>query len=327
MSRSVSGHLEIPLLTAFLGFVFLLALGVGELPLGASRIWAGLLGHDGLARQVLLDLRLPRALVGVAVGSALAASGVVMQAFFRNPLASPGLLGVSSGASLGAVVAIALGWSASNLLVLPAAAALGAFAATAAVLALAKSGTEPERMLLSGVALNALLGACTSFILLRNASLSERSAQILFWLMGGLEDRGWAHVWMGLPGIALGCLALLPLGRAMNLLSLGESGAQSLGVNVRRLRIQLILLSTMLAALATAVAGIVGFVGLVAPHALRLIWGPDHRRLLPAAMLAGASFVLMADLACRLGGGGLRLGVVTAIIGGPFFLWLLRRRP
>jgi iron complex transport system permease protein len=176
------------------------------------------------------------------------------------------------------------------------------------------------------VALNALLGAGTSFVLMSHANLYERSGQILFWLMGGLEDRGWPHVWMGLPGILLGCLALLPLGRAMNLLSLGEDGAQSLGVDVKRLRIQLILLSTVLTALATAVAGLVGFVGLVAPHALRLVWGPDHRRLLPASMLAGASFILLSDLACRMGG-GLRLGVVTALIGGPFFLWLLRRRP
>lgn len=326
MKGPLRQRLELPLLAGLLGLVFLAALGMGDLPLSLSRIWAGLLGQDELARTVLLDLRLPRALVGIAVGAALAASGVVMQSFFRNPLASPGLLGVSSGASLGAVVAIATGWSTAHLMVIPAAAIIGAFAATAAVLMLARTGTGSERLLLSGVALNALLGAGTSFVLMRSASLYERAGQILFWLMGGLEDRGWPHVWMGLPGIFLGCLALLPLGRAMNLLSLGEESAQSLGVDVKRLRIQLVLLSTMLTALATAMAGVVGFVGLVAPHALRLIWGPDHRRLLPASMLAGATFILLSDLACRLGG-GLRLGVVTALIGGPFFLWLLRRRP
>jgi iron complex transport system permease protein len=326
MNRTFLQRLELPLLSVVLGLVLLAALGVGDMPLGPARIWAGLTGHDDLARTVLLDLRLPRALVGISVGAALAASGVVMQAFFRNPLASPGLLGVSSGASLGAVVAIALGWSSAHILALPLAAIFGAFVATAAVLMLAKAGTGSERLLLSGVALNALLGAGTSFVLMSHANLYERSGQILFWLMGGLEDRGWPHVWMGLPGILLGCLALLPLGRAMNLLSLGEDGAQSLGVDVKRLRIQLILLSTVLTALATAVAGLVGFVGLVAPHALRLVWGPDHRRLLPASMLAGASFILLSDLACRMGG-GLRLGVVTALIGGPFFLWLLRRRP
>lgn len=326
VNPAVRQHLALPILTALLGLTFLAALGLGDLPLSLGRMWAGLTGHDDLARTVLLDIRLPRALVGVAVGAALSASGVVMQAYFRNPLASPGLLGVSSGASLGAVAAIAAGWSATHLAVIPAAAVLGAFVATAAVLRLARAGTGPERLLLSGVALNALLGAGTSFLLMRSASIYERAGQILFWLMGGLEDRGWSHVWMGLPGILLGCLLLLPLGRAMNLLSLGEAGAQSLGVDVKRLRLKLIALSTVLSALATAVAGPVGFVGLVAPHALRLVWGPDHRRLLPASMLAGGAFLLLSDLVCRVGG-GLRLGVVTALAGGPFFLWLLRRRP
>ena len=219
----------------------------------------------------------------------------------------------------------ALGFAAASLWLLPLASILGAFAATGAVLILAQRGAGAERLLLSGVALNALLGAGTSFLLTLTAGHFEVNAQILFWLMGGLESRSWEHVWMGVPLITVACLLLLPLGRAMNLLSLGEQSAQSLGVDVRRLRWQLILLSTILTAIATAVAGIVGFVGLVVPQMLRLTFGPDHRRLLPYSMLGGASFLLACDLVTRTFPIGLRLGVVTSLIGGPFFLWLLRR--
>jgi iron complex transport system permease protein len=190
---------------------------------------------------------------------------------------------------------------------------------------LAQRGAGTERLLLSGVALNALLGAGTSFLLTTTAGHFEVNAQILFWLMGGLESRSWEHVWMGGPPILAACLLLLPLGRPMDLLSLGEQSAQSLGVDVRRLRFQLILLSTILTAMATAVAGMVGFVGLVVPHVMRLAFGPDHRRLLPYSMLGGATFLLACDLVTRTFPLGLRLGVVTALVGGPFFLWLLRR--
>ena len=152
----------------------------------------------------------------------------------------------------------------------------------------------------------------------------ERNAQILFWLLGGLEDRSWKHVWMVLP-TALAAILLWPLGRPMDLLSLGADEAQSLGVDVRRLRRTLLALSTGLTALATAVAGTVGFVGLVVPHILRLVLGPEHRRLVPLALIGGAAFVLACDLLAR-AAGGLRLGIVTSLVGGPFFLWLLRRK-
>ncbi len=320
----------LPTLLALLALAFLASLAFGELRLGMGQVLSALAGvGDELSRTVVRDFRLPRALVGMAAGAALAASGVVMQAFFRNPLASPGLLGVSSGGALGAVVVLALGpalgWAATTLWALPLASFLGAFGATSAVLFLAQRGAGAERLLLSGIALNALLGAGTSFLLTTTVGHFEVNAQMLFWLMGGLESRSWEHVWMGAPAILLGCLLLLPLGRAMNLLSLGEQSAQSLGVDVRRLRWQLILLSTVLTALATAVGGIIGFVGLVVPHMLRLAFGPDHRRLLPYAMLGGAAFLLACDLITRAFPLGLRLGVVTSLVGGPFFLWLLRR--
>ncbi len=328
-------RLALSALLALLMLVFLASLAFGELRLSFGQVIGALTGHSGdeIARTVVRDFRLPRALVGLAVGAALGASGAVMQAFFRNPLASPGLLGVSSGGALGAVAVLALGpmlgnglgFAAATMWALPLASVIGAFAATGAVVMLAQSGAGTERLLLSGVALNALLGAGTSFLLTTTVGHFEVNAQILFWLMGGLESRSWEHVWMGVPAILVACLLLLPLGRAMNLLSLGEQSAQSLGVDVRRLRWQLIMLSTVLTALATAVAGIVGFVGLVVPHVLRLVFGPDHRRLLPYSMLGGASFLLACDLITRTFPLGLRLGVVTSLIGGPFFLWLLRR--
>ncbi len=331
-------RLAIPALLALLVLVFLASLAFGELRLSFGQVVGAFTGGgDDIVRTVVRDFRLPRALVGLAVGAALGASGAVMQAFFRNPLASPGLLGVSSGGALGAVTVLALGpvlstglgtglgFAAASMWALPLASVVGAFAATGAVILLAQSGAGTERLLLSGVALNALLGAGTSFLLTTTSGHFEVNAQILFWLMGGLENRSWEHVWMGVPAILAACLLLLPLGRAMNLLSLGEQSAQSLGVDVRRLRWQLIVLSTVLTALATAVAGIVGFVGLVVPHVLRLVWGPDHRRLLPYSMLGGASFLLVCDLVTRTFPLGLRLGVVTSLIGGPFFLWLLRR--
>ena len=323
-------RLAVPLLLALLALTFLASLAFGELRLSFGQVLGALTnGTDEVARTVVRDFRLPRALVGLAVGAALGASGVVMQAFFRNPLASPGLLGVSSGGALGAVAVLAtgpiFGFAAATMWALPLASVVGAFAATGMVLMLAQRGAGTERLLLSGVALNALLGAGTSFLLTTTAGHFEVNAQILFWLMGGLESRSWEHVWMGVPAILVACLLLLPLGRAMDLLSLGEQSAQSLGVDVPRLRRQLIVLSTVLTALATAVAGIVGFVGLVVPHVLRLAFGPDHRRLLPYSMLGGATFLLACDLVTRTFPLGLRLGVVTALIGGPFFLWLLRR--
>jgi len=326
----VKPRLAVPLLLALLALTFLASLAFGELRLSFGQVLGALTnGTDEVARTVVRDFRLPRALVGLAVGAALGASGVVMQAFFRNPLASPGLLGVSSGGALGAVAVLAtgplFGFAAATMWALPLASVVGAFAATGMVLMLAQRGAGTERLLLSGVALNALLGAGTSFLLTTTAGHFEVNAQILFWLMGGLESRSWEHVWMGVPAILAACLLLLPLGRAMDLLSLGEQSAQSLGVDVRRLRRQLIVLSTILTALATAVAGIVGFVGLVVPHILRLAFGPDHRRLLPYSMLGGAAFLLACDLVTRTFPLGLRLGVVTALIGGPFFLWLLRR--
>lgn len=316
----------IPLALLLLTLLAFASLAIGDMRLTPTQIWGGLLHRQGyeLASFVLWDMRLPRLLVAMLAGGALSSSGLVMQAYFRNSLASPGLLGVSAGGTAGAVAVIGAGLVAHSLLFLPLAAIGGAFFATAIVVALARRGAGTERLLLAGIAINAMLGAVSSYVL-SNATLTyERNAQILFWLLGGLEDRTWEHVMMAAP-IVLAAAFLWPLGRQMDLLSLGATEAQSLGVDVRRLRRWILILSTTLTALATAVTGTVGFVGLVVPHLLRLLLGPEHRRLVPLSLIGGAAFVVACDLIGR-SAGNLRIGIVTSLVGAPFFLWLLRRQ-
>lgn len=324
MKPLLPARAALPLLLLVLVGLALVSLAVGDVRLGPGRLVAGLLGRDEFAATILWQIRLPRLCVAMLVGTALAASGLVMQAYFRNSLASPDLLGVSSGGAAGAVIAIGAGWAAAAFMLVPVAAVAGALCATGAVIILARQGAGTERLLLAGIALNALLGAVTSYVLSQATLTYERNAQILFWLLGGLEDRTWEHVAMATP-ILIGAALLWPLGRPMDLLSLGWREAQSLGVDVVHLRRRLLALATLMTALATAVAGTVGFVGLVVPHILRLLVGPEHRRLVPLALVGGATFVLACDLAGR-AAGGLRLGIVTALVGGPFFLWLLRRQ-
>lgn len=324
MRNARGGRVAVPFALVALAGLMLASLAVGDLPLSPTRIWEGLWQRDELAATVLWNIRVPRLLVGMAIGAALSASGLVMQAYFRNSLASPGLLGVSSGGAAGAVLAIGFGFAAGSgsLFVTPLFAIAGAFVATGAVVMLAQRGAGTERLLLAGVALNAFLSSITSYVLSNFTLTYERNAQIIFWLLGGLEDRSWEHVWMVSP-VVLAAALLWPLGRSMDLLSLGVPEAQSLGVDVKRLRRRLLGLSTVMTALATAVAGTIGFVGLIVPHMLRLVVGPDHRRLVPLSLIGGAAFVVGCDLLGR--AAGLRVGIVTSVIGGPFFLWLLRR--
>jgi iron complex transport system permease protein len=313
-----------PVALLLLGLLALTSLAIGDMHLSPARIFSGLLHRDEMAATILWNIRLPRMLVSMMVGAGLASSGLVMQAYFRNSLASPGLLGVTSGGAAGAVVIIGLGWASASIFVLPVAAILGAMISTSVVIMLARRGASTERLLLAGVALNALLGAVTSYVLANFTLSYERNARILFWLLGGLEDRTWEHVMMASPIVLAGAL-LWPLGRPMDLLSLGAREAQSLGVDIKRLRRSMLALSTVLTALATAVAGTVGFVGLIVPHLLRLLVGPEHKRLVPLTLIGGAAFVLACDLISRCAG-GLRVGIVTSLIGGPFFIWLLRRQ-
>jgi iron complex transport system permease protein len=314
----------LPVASLALVVLAVVSLSVGDLHLPLPKVWAGLRRTDPWAATIVWQLRMPRLVVAILVGAALSSAGLVMQAFFRNSLASPGLLGVSTGGAAGAVMSIAFGWAAISLWCLPVSAMIGAFVAMAAVLAFARRGASTEGLILAGLALNALLGAVTGYFLCRHTDVFDRNAQMVFWLMGGMEDRTWTHVLIASP-IVVAAMFVWPLGRPMDLLSLGQAEAQSLGVDVRRLRRQLLVLSTVLTAAATAVSGAVGFVGLIVPHILRLTIGPEHKRLLPLSLVGGAAFVVGCDLVCRLVG-GLPLGIVTALIGGPYFLWLLQRQ-
>lgn len=278
---------------------------------------------------IILHLRLPRVLLALLVGGALALAGAVLQGLFRNPMADPGLIGVSSGGALGAVVAITSGLALRSQWLLPFLAFLGATGATAAIYLLAtRHGRTPTAtLLLAGLAVGAFLTAMSSFLL----SLAEHVLvlrEMLFWLLGGLDGRGWTHLWLAAVPVLPGCLALLLFARDLNILAAsGEEAAKSLGVEMRSLKRWLLALTALVTGGVVSVSGTIGFVGLIIPHAVRLLSGPDHRVLLPLSFLAGAIFLIWIDLLTRVLSPSeeLRLGVVTAAIGAPFFLWLLQR--
>ena len=250
---------------------------------------------------------------------------------FRNPLASPGILGTSTGASLGAVVALATGLSLRSQFYVPLLAVLGALAALTVVTRLARGngsgGTSTATLLLAGVALTSFLGALNSFLIARSWEEYDAARRIAYWTMGGIADRGWIHVGILLPGLAVGGLAAWVLSRDLDLMLEGDEMAASLGVSVVRSQRLLLLATAILTGSAVAVSGVVGFVGLIVPHLVRLLVGPAHHRLLPAAALTGGWFLMGADLLARTLAAPteLHLGVVTAFIGAPFFLFLLAR--
>jgi iron complex transport system permease protein len=275
-------------------------------------------------------LRLPRVLVAATVGAGLATAGALMQGLFRNPLAEPSLTGVGPGAVLGAVSAFVVGWGSRSVVLLPLASIACALLALLLVYAIATRGgvTPVPTLLLAGVALGALLSALSSLLLSLNVVTWQVTQEIVFWMMGGLEGRTWAHVWLSAPFVMLGLVAAQCLARDLDLLLLGEETAASLGVEVEHVKRLLVLTAALLTGSAVAVAGLVGFVGLIVPHAVRLLLGPAHRTLLPASALAGAAFVMACDLGARtlMPPHEIRLGVVTALCGAPFFLLLLLRR-
>jgi len=276
-------------------------------------------------RTIVLQVRLPRVALGAVVGFALAAAGTVMQGFFRNPMADPSIVGVSSGAAVGAVAVIVTGARLPFGLGLPAAAFAGALLAAFAVYLIASEGgrTPVATLLLAGVAVQTLLGAVVSFALV-NAGEGIREA--VFWLMGHLHDSTWGKVRL-VTLVAVPCvLLLLPFARDLNALLLGEADARAVGVEVERTRRLLLATASVATAAAVAVAGVIGFVGLVVPHVMRLLVGPDHRILLPTSAVAGAAFLVAADTVARVGASELPVGIVTAAVGAPFFLYLLRTR-
>jgi len=317
-------------LALLLFFALALGVAVGPSGLALGEVLAALRGGaDDVARDIVVRVRLPRVLLAAGVGASLATAGAAFQALLRNPLADPFILGVSGGAALGSIVVISLG---AALGVAASAAPVAAFAgAVATVLSLlATAGPrgrlDPTRLLLIGVVFNALASAAIVF-LASIAGLAEGS-KIFLYLIGNLSDArpalaGWIAAFL-----ALGLAGALPFARALNALALGDDTAALLGFEPARVKLALLLTTSLLVGAAVAVAGLVGFVGLIVPHALRLLFGADHRLLLPASALGGAAFLVACDALARtaLGGPELPVGAITALVGGPLFLVLLRKR-
>lgn len=279
------------------------------------------------ARVVFMEIRVPRAVLGLLVGAALGISGAALQGYLRNPLAEPGLLGISGGAALGAVSAIHSGLAARFALALPLGGLGGAAAAAIAIVALAGFRGSTISLILAGVAVSAITAALTTLAL--NLSPNPfASVEIMIWLMGSLTDRSLVHVWLAAPLILIGIAMLMTAARDLEALSLGEDVAQNLGADPNLLRFKIIAGCALAVGAATAVAGSIGFVGLVVPHLLRPFVGDSPQRLLLPSLFGGAALVLFADVTLRLLSpyGDLRLGVLTALIGAPFFLWLVLRK-
>jgi iron complex transport system permease protein len=284
----------------------------------------GLSGSGEAAGLILWEIRFPRAMLGALVGAALGLSGAALQGYLRNPLAEPSLVGVSGGAALGAVLAIHLGLSQMLALALPLGGLIGAAVAMLAVVALAGAHGGPVTLILAGLAVSGIATALISLAL--NLSQNPFAAvEMVFWLMGSLADRSLTQVWLAAPPIVAGMALLLLLGRALDALTLGEGAARSLGIDVARTRLALVAGTALAVGAATSVTGVIGFVGLLVPHVLRPLAGHRPSLLLPASALAGAIFLLIADIALRLAQPwmDLRVGVLTALIGAPFFVWLV----
>ncbi|WP_255150245.1 vitamin B12 ABC transporter permease BtuC [Halorarius halobius] len=276
-------------------------------------------------RTIVMTVRLPRIALGAVVGFALAAAGTVMQGFFRNPMADPSIVGVSSGAAVGAVFALVAPVAVPFGLGLRGAAFVGAVVTAFAVYLIASEGgrTPVATLLLAGVAVQTLLGAAVSFMLLHSGNSMRR---VVYWLMGHLDGATWGEVAATGLLVPLFVAVLYLFAEDLNVLLVGEEDARSLGIEVERTKRILLAVSSVVTAAAVAVSGVIGFVGLIVPHTLRLVVGPDHRVLLPASAFAGASFLVAADTLARSGAAELPVGIVTAAVGAPFFLYLLRKR-
>ncbi|QOF74648.1 iron ABC transporter permease (plasmid) [Aminobacter sp. SR38] len=307
--------------------LFLLSLTVGPAGLGFGDSIAALFSDKaGAIELIMREIRLPRALLGLMVGATLGLSGAALQGYLRNPLAEPGLIGVSASASLGAVIAIYSGLTIVFPLALPLSALAAAVLAVVVVQALAGLRGSTLTIILAGVAVSSFAGAMTSLAL--NLSPNPFAAlEIMFWMLGSLTDRSMTHVWLALPFMLVGWAMLAALGRALDALTLGNETAASMGIDMRRVQLLAVFGTAASVGAATAVSGAIGFVGLVIPHMLRPLVGARPSRLLPASALGGACMLLAADILVRLiaPGRDLKLGVLTAIVGAPFFLWLVYR--
>jgi len=297
------------------------------LSLLAGRVWLPpqeiLSAHNDLARLIVTDLRLPRSVLALLVGASLGLSGAVLQGLTRNPLAEPGLLGVSTGAALGAVLAIYFGVTLIAGVGGPLLGLVGALAACALTFGLGQGGGTIT-LVLAGAAVSSLTAAGIA-LALNFAPNPYAAYEIMNWLLGSLADKSWSQVWLILPFVLVGCALLATTGRALDALSLGETQAESLGINLTRLRIAAIAGTALAVGAATSVTGAIGFIGLVAPHLARPFVGHQPSRILLPATLGGALLLLIADIAARLIhlGPELKLGVFTSLVGTPFFFWLV----
>ncbi len=312
-------------LGAVLFGTFVLSLLVGPAPLGLHDVILALFGSGPEStRLIVSEIRLPRSLLGVMIGATLGLSGAGLQGLFRNPLAEPGLIGASSLAALGGVIAMYFGLYTAFPLALPGCAMLGALIAVSLLFLLSGRDASSLTIILAGVAISSF-GAALIALAINLSNNLFAVTEIVFWLMGSLADRSMDHVWLTLPFIVAGCLCIASCGRALDALTLGEDTARSLGVSLTRTRILMIVGTALAVGASVAVSGSIGFVGLVVPHLLRPFVGYEPRRLLPASALGGAILLLLADIGVRLvpTAAELRLGVVTALVGVPFFLFLI----
>jgi len=316
-------------LTLTLALSFVLGVRFGSVPLTQGALIDVLMGRgDAVDRDIVLHLRLPRVMLGALVGGGLAVAGATFQALLRNPLAEPYILGVSGGASVGAVLVLALGWAAAGSWVLPLAAFAGALLAIALVFRVATASgraMDVRVLLLAGVVVAAFFSACIALILSVSPARTVQGA--VLWMMGSLSAASWGDVGLTSAYTLPATLLLMGLARPLNLMAIGEETAHYLGANVEGVKRLSLGVAALLTASGVAVAGVIGFVGLVVPHAVRLLAGSDHRALLPLSFLAGAAFLTFADLVARLALSPteIPIGVVTAFVGVPFFLVLLRR--
>ncbi len=336
MRMKYSKNLTLSFFAAFLLLSLILAVMVGPTYIEVAVIIrilgskipflsSELLTVEGPAEVIIILIRLPRAFQGALVGASLATAGVVIQSLFRNPMADPFVIGISSGGALGAATAILLGFG--GIFTLPIMAFFGATAAAFTVYRISKSegGVVVETLLLSGIAVAYFFSSMTSFLLYR---AGEALHQIIFWLMGGLWSSSWTNVGIMFPVFILSFGGLLFLARDLNALLLGEEPAHHLGIEVEALKKIILIGASVLAGVSVAFSGTIGFVGLIIPHISRILVGPDHRVLLPASALIGGSFLVVSDTLARviLAPGEIPVGVITAFFGAPFFMHLLRGR-
>jgi iron complex transport system permease protein len=314
-------------LVALVVLLALVSLGIGPVRLSPLTVIDALFGGGSDVQQVIVrEIRLPRMILGVAIGAILGLSGAALQGLLRNPLASPDLFGAPQSAAFGAVLMIALGLADVRSWALPVAAIVMAFASVFVLLSIAGRNAGLLILILAGLAMSSLAGAATALVM--NLSSNPFAVvEIVFWLLGSLEDRSFRHVVLALPFIVAGAVILLSQRSAFRALSLGEEAAQSLGVDVERLRLMVITGVALGVGGAVAVTGTIGFIGLIAPHLMRPLIGYDPTRLLVPSALTGSALLLSADIAVRIipSTSDIKVGVLTSIIGVPFFLYLIRR--